>query len=375
MRIVFWLSILGVMYTYLGYPLALFLVSRIRSREIKLDDAYLPNVTLIVTVHNEAGRIERKIANTLEIKYPQEKFEIIFASDASTDGTDAIVRQYSNNGIKLVRAPYRGGKEFAQKCATKQAKGEIFVFSDVATMLQYDGIMKIVSNFADLSVGCVSGEDRFIDDRGRVSGEGAYVKYEMWLRSLETRLNSVVGLSGSFFAARKVVCRNWPTSIPSDFNTLFNSIRYGLRGISDPCSIGLYPNIRDERQEYNRKVRTITRGISALISNISLLNPFKYGLFSWQLFSHKLMRWLVPVFLAVALIANAVLAVDSLFYLLLIIPHLSFYLLSFLGRTSTERSAIYKIPFYFIQVNLAISVAWIKYFCGEHFVAWAPSQR
>lgn len=375
MLALFWASISLIVYTYLGYPLMLMVLSRFRSRTVEAGKDYLPHVTLIVTVFNEEQRLQKKIANTLELDYPRDKLEIIFASDASTDTTDDIIRSYGGKGIKLVRSPYRGGKENAQKCAIEQAKGEIIVFSDVATMLGKDGIRNIVSNFADQSVGCVSSEDRFINPDGTISGEGAYVRYEMWLRSLESRVNSVVGLSGSFFAARKGICKNWPTNIPSDFNTLLNTIRAGYRGISDPHSVGVYNNIKDEKKEFDRKVRTITRGISALFADTSLMNPAAYGMFSWQLISHKLMRWLVPWLLITALFSNAYLAFFKRRCALLLMMQAIFYLSAYLGSRPPHKSYLLKIPFYFIQVNRAIAVAWLRYLKGERFVTWIPSSR
>ncbi len=371
----FWTSVFMIVYTYLGYPLALMALSLFRNRAVEARKEYLPAVTLIVTVFNEAARVERKIANSLELDYPAGRLEIIFASDASTDGTDDIIAGHAREGVTLVRSPQRAGKENAQKCAIEQAKGEIMVFSDVATMLEKDGIRNVVANFADPSVGCVSSEDRFINANGDICGEGTYVKYEMWLRSLESRVNSVVGMSGSFFAARKDVCRNWPTNIPSDFNTLLNTVRAGYRGISDPHSVGIYNNIRDEKKEFDRKVRTITRGISALMANAAMMNPAGFGLFAWQLVSHKLLRWCVPWFLAAAFISNLLLLPGGkLKYALIFIMQLIFYSLA-LKKDSHNSRGIIKLPHYFVQVNRAIAVAWAKYLKGERFVTWSPSKR
>ena len=371
----FWFSVCAVLYAYFGYPLMLLLIILCRKQEVKVGDRFFPSVAIIITAHNESKRIEKKLQNTLQIEYPKDRLDIIVASDASSDTTDQIVTAHSDKGIHLVRSPYRGGKEFAQRCAIEQSSSEIIVFTDVATMLERDGIKKIVSNFADPSIGCVSSQDRFIDEQGQISGEGAYVRYEMWLRSLETKVHSVVGLSGSFFAARRQICRDWPTDIPSDFSTLLNAIRADFRGISDPRSIGMYPNIQDERREFERKVRTITRGISALMAHKALLNPFRYGLFSWQIFSHKLMRWLVPWFLILAFISNFALATGSHFYRLLFIPHIGFYVLAIAGSRLSATNTSLKVPSYFMRTNCAIAISWIKYIKGDRFVTWTPSTR
>src|SRR5207253_3578914 len=148
----------------------------------------------------------------------------------------------------------------------------------------------------------------------RVSGEGVYVRYEMRLRALETEVNSLVGLSGSFFAARREVCRSWAADRQSDFNTVLNSIEMGLRGVLDPDSAGYYENIADSRRERERKVRTVIRGIAVLADNLRMLNPFRYGLFAWQLASHKLCRWFVPFAMIAAFASNAMLAGRSPFY-------------------------------------------------------------
>ena len=386
MHIIFWFSVVFILYAYFGYPFMLAVMARIRNCPVKRDPGYLPSVTLIITVHNEEARIRQKIANTKRIDYPLEGFEVLVASDASTDSTESIVGEESD--FSVVRSEQRLGKEHAQKLAVDQAKGEILVFSDVATLLDPDAIRNIAANFADPSVGCVSSEDRFIDERGHVSGEGAYVKYEMMLRRLETKVCSLVGLSGSFFAARRDVCSNWQIDLQSDFNTLLNAVKQGFRGVSDPKSIGYYKNISDQRKEFERKVRTIVRGLSVIMRNLSILNFFRYGIFSWELFSHKLCRWLVPFFLLLAFTSNLALLSSSSIYTALFCGQLMFYSLAFLhfvlGSGASRRKedrirfrlrSLRAIPYYFFLVNAAMLLAWVKYFSGERNVYWEPSKR
>jgi hypothetical protein len=219
--------------------------------------------------------------------------------------------------------------------------------------------------------------DRFVNQDGRVSGEGAYVKYEMLLRRLETDANSLVGLSGSFFAARREVCRNWAPDLQSDFNTLLNTVRSGLRGVSDPESIGYYKNLADEWKEYERKVRTVVRGISVFMRSISLLNPFKYHLFAWQLLSHKLCRWMVPFALIAAFVANGLLAADSGFYRILFLGQVAFYGLAilYLSTPRLPKIAMFRLPSFFLMVNLSILDAWFRYLRGDRILYWDPSKR
>jgi cellulose synthase/poly-beta-1,6-N-acetylglucosamine synthase-like glycosyltransferase len=377
LQIVFWSSLFFVFYAYVGYPIMLFIMARFKNEPVD-KGSITPFVSFIITAYNEKFQIENKIGNTLEQDYPKERLEIIVASDCSTDGTDEIVRSYEPQGVKLVRATERKGKENAQYHAIDRAAGEILVFSDVATVLTKDGISNIVQNFNDKTVGCVSSVDKFIDPEGKVSGEGAYVKYEMFLRGLEGKVNSLVGLSGSFFAARKTICKEWSTNLPSDFNTLLNSVKIGLRGVLDPDSIGYYHNISDERKEYGRKVRTILRGISVFMKSLDLLNPFRYGLFAWQIFSHKLCRWMVPFAMISALISNLLIIIlfpSSGLYVLLFVMQSVFYALAMLGITFRITGAISKIPAFFVLVNISILRAWFLYFRGESIVMWTPSDR
>jgi cellulose synthase/poly-beta-1,6-N-acetylglucosamine synthase-like glycosyltransferase len=376
MATIFWSSVFFIVYAYLGYPLLLILFSLVKSRPIKKRDT-TPSVSLIITAHNEQARIREKLENTMVLDYPQDRLELIVASDCSTDETDAIVRSFESRGVRLIRAPRRNGKEAAQKLAVQAASGEVLIFSDVATILQPDAISNIVKNFADPTVGCVSSVDKIIDAAGKVSGEGAYVKYEMLLRDLETGANTLVGLSGSFFAARRKVCDNWQPELQSDFSTLLNAVHLGLRGVSDPESVGYYKTITDETKEYERKVRTVLRGIAVFMKSLPMLNPFRYGLFSWQLLSHKLCRWLVPFAMVAVFVSNATLIYSSPFYLSLFILQCAGYGIAIqsIWTKRLSQNPLLKLPTYLVIVNLSILDAWFRYCRGERVVRWKPSQR
>ena len=303
--------------------------------------------------------------------------EIIVASDGSTDGTNEIVKRYEREGLKLLAFDERRGKEFAQKDAVSTARGEVLVFTDVATQLQSDGLREIVGNFADPSVGCVSSEDRLVRSDGRPAGEGLYVKYEMLLRRLESRAYSLVGLSGSFFAARKELCHDFSANMQSDFKTLLNGIQIGLRGVSDADALGYYLDVADQKKELDRKVRTIIRGLTVFFKNTELLNVFNYGLFAYQLFCHKLLRWLVPLFLVTALLSNIYLSFGSTDYFIILICQLAFYGIGFvmLLKKVPPPNFLFKVPAYFLSVNLAIALAWWRYLAGQRVIMWTPSER
>jgi glycosyltransferase involved in cell wall biosynthesis len=375
-EIVFWLSAFLVFYAYFGYPLILCLLSIFHSQKIKKGDI-TPSASFIITAYNEEKLIGQKIKNSLAQDYPRDRLEIIVASDCSSDKTDEIVATYESKGVKLVRSPERKGKENAQKCAVDVASGDIFIFSDVATILDIRGVSNIVKSFYDPTVGCVSSVDKFLDREGNVCGEGVYVKYEMILRQLETKVNTVVGLSGSFFAARRDVCRNWATDLQSDFNTLLNTVKMGLRGVSDPDSSGYYKNISNETEEFDRKVRTVLRGITVLMRNLAILNPLKYGLFSWQVFSHKLCRWLVPFWIILAFWTNLLLVSKSMFYFGLFIIQVCFFGFAFLHvyLNTFSMSRFGKIAGFFVVTNASICRAWLDYITGRRMVKWNPSKR
>jgi len=370
-EVTFWMSVTLILYAYAGYALALLALSRIRNRRV-LKGTSRPRVSFIIAAHNEEQRIRDKILNTLAQDYPTELLEIIVASDCSTDRTDEIVGEFAGR-VRLVRAAERRGKEAAQHLAVLAAGGEILVFSDSATALAPHGVSSIVKNFSDPSVGCVSSIDRCIDERGTVSGEGAYVRYEMLVRELETRVETLVGLSGSFFAARRVVCQRWSVDRQSDFNTLLNSVELGLRGVLDPDSVGYYRTISNPSREFGRKVRTVVRGIAVLAPNLRYLNPFRFGLFAWELASHKICRWLVPFAMVAAFMTNLLLASRSRFYQVTLFLQAGFYLAALVGLRTDAR--ILRLPSFLCVANLAVLMAWLRFARGERIAEWSPSSR
>jgi hypothetical protein len=269
------------------------------------------------------------------------------------------------------------GKEYAQSLAIQAATGDILVFSDVATQIPPESLKKIAEKFADPTIGAISSEDRFISENGETAGEGAYVKYEMWLRALESQRAGLVGLSGSFFAARKQICQIWDTQSPSDFNTALNCSRQGFIAISCPDVLGYYKDIKDTQREYQRKVRTVIRGLTAISRQPGVLNPARFGLFSFQVWSHKIMRWAVPWFLLALFIASIRLAGDGWFYTLALLGQLAAYgvVIAAWRNPSLLGNTPIKLMYFFIQVNLAIADATVSFLSGKRMTVWTPSQR
>ena len=372
---VFWLTVLFLFYTLAGYPLALWVVSCFRNRPHRRG-AITPSVSIIIAAHNEAGGIANKIVNCLELSYPAQNYEIIVASDGCDDGTADIVRSFADRGVQLIEIPERRGKQYAQLQARDQAQGEILVFTDAGVELDPDALQTIVANFADPEVGCASSEDQIIKRPGW-KGEQSYVSFEMGMRRLESRIGSLVTASGSFFAARRSVCEPWHTDKTSDFFVVLNTVSAGMRAVVDSASIGRYGLSRSDSGELQRKVRTIVNGLDVFFMHVGLLNPFRYGFFSWQLVSHKLFRWLMPTAMLVLLISSFFLWKAGPFYQLALLGQVGIYGAGLLALTASSFAQWkpVKLAGYFLMGNAATLMAWFYFLSGEKFVSWQPTQR
>lgn len=372
----FWLAAAFLAYTFAGYPLLLWVVSAVRNRP-HVRAAIEPRIAMIIAAHNEARGISKKLVNCLDLSYPKDKLEVIVASDGSSDKTADIVRSFADRGVKLVEIAERRGKQYAQLQGRLHSQGEILVFTDVGVELESDGLHKIASNFADPAVGCVSSEDRVLKEQKTGMGEKSYVEFEMSMRRMESRIGSLVTASGSFFAARRSVCEDWHADQTSDFFVPLHAVARNLRAVVDPQSIGWYGLARNESDELKRKVRTIVNGLHVFFTHIHLLNAFRYGFFSWQLISHKLFRWLIPVGMALLFVSNCFLWPSGGFYRLVLLLQVGMYgagLLALAARGLAQWKPI-KLAGYFLLGNAATLMAWFYFLSGERFVSWQPTQR
>lgn len=376
MLVLFLLCLLMAIYSYLGYPLLLLLLPR-GVQTISEPRQRARKLAVIIAARNEAGKISQKLDNTLNLARRDFELDLIVASDASDDATDSVVLSYADRGIRLVRSPTRRGKEHAQGLAIAATDAEIIVFTDTGTILPADALVHVRAAFDDPRVGAVSSVDRFITKDGSLQGEGAYVRYEMWLRDLESRYYSLVGLSGSFFAARRAVCERWDDRVQSDFGTALNCVALGMRAISDRRLIGYYRNISDSNKEYQRKVRTITRGMNSLRIRAEVLNFVRFGRFSFEVFSHKVMRWATPWFLVGAVGANVALAPQGAWYRGLLGAQIIFYFAPLASRLLPvlREFALTRLAIYFVEANLAILHATTLVLSGRTILTWEPSKR
>ena len=373
---VFWLSAIFLAYTFVGYPIAVWLLSLVRRRTHR-KAPISPLVAIVIAAHNEERIIRNKLLNSLELEYPADRREIIVVSDASNDRTAEIVRSFAAQGVKLVEASERRGKHFAQMLGFRASRGDILVFTDASVRLEPQVLGKLVSNFADPTIGCVTSVDQVDTEQKSWSGEKLYVQFEMWLRKSEARACSLLGASGSFFAVRRELCDIWEPEMSSDFHLPLHAMMRGLRTIVDPDCVGFYGVVRSEKIELQRKVRTIVHGLDVFFHHLALLNPFRYGIFAWQLLSHKLFRWLSPFAALSLLMANIFLWKAGLSYQSSLLAQVALYGTGLLGFTTEAmlRYRLLKLTNFFVVGSIATLVAWWRYVSGERLVAWNPSER
>ena len=376
MEMAFWLSAAALIYAYAGYPLLLFIVSIFRPLTVRAGD-YQPTVSIIITAYNEELVLAAKLENTLALGYPHELIEIIVASDCSTDRTDDIVRKYSRQGVKLVRQPERLGKTAAQNAAVAQAAGEIILFSDATSLYKTDVVRALIPNFADPTVGCVAGRLIYVDPSESRVGRGArsYWSYETFLKKHESRACSLIGASGCLYAVRRSAYVPLYHEACSDFIIATKMVEQGLRAVYEPNAICTEETNRRSDNELKMRVRVIAQTFTDLWRHRAMLNPIRSGFYAVQLLSHKVMRYLVPVFLLALLGASAILASDFLFYRILLACQLAGYAcgtIAWLLDRMGKRSRLLALPQYFLLANVASVIAIFKFLRGERYARWEP---
>jgi cellulose synthase/poly-beta-1,6-N-acetylglucosamine synthase-like glycosyltransferase len=382
MEIVFWAIIILLSYTYGGYTLAILFVSLLYNRPVERDDGYEPFVTFLITAYNEERDLARKLDNTLGLDYPEDKLEILVASDGSTDGTDDIVKSYAEKDrrVRLLRVEGRVGKTATQNQAVAAARGEVIVFSDATTEYREDAVRKLVRNYADPAVGAVSGKYAYRTEEGSSMGLSTILfwTYENFIKSRQTRVRTITGCCGCIYSVRKSAYVPLPRTIISDLVEPLKIIEGGHRVVFESEAIAFETTTEKVREEFGMRVRVITRGMNGILYVSHLLNPFKYPFVSFQLLSHKVLRWLVPLQLLVLLGASIVLAGQAWYYALALALQLLFYGLALLGLLLEQfgrRSRLTAIPLYFCVVNIASLAGMVNLLRGERKVVWETTRN
>jgi cellulose synthase/poly-beta-1,6-N-acetylglucosamine synthase-like glycosyltransferase len=376
-KIVFWLGASALCYTYAGYPVLVAAVARLRPRRVARDEKFMPAVSVVITAYNEERDLAAKLDNTLTLDYPTDKLEIIVASDCSNDRTDEIARSFAARGVVLHRQPERLGKTAAQNSAVEIARGEIILFSDATTLYRPDVLRAMLPNFADATVGCVAGRLVYVDPASSSVGQGArsYWGYETFLKRGESRAGSLIGVSGCLYAVRRAAYVPLYNEACSDFIIATKMVEQNLRAVYEPAAVCTEETNRRTDKEMRMRVRVITQTFTDLWRHRAMMNPLRGGFYAVQLVSHKLMRYLVPVFLVVVFAASLALAPRSWFYALAALAQTVFYAAALAGlllERAGARSSLLALPQYFVLANAAALVACYKFARGERYARWEP---
>lgn len=383
MLVLFWGLVSLIIYTYVFFPALVIVRGLIWRRPFKSEEMIPPPfVSVIVAAYNEEQVIAEKLDNILSLDYPRGRLEVVIASDGSTDNTNAIVQRYKENGVKLLSLP-RQGKAAALNAAVYASQGEILVFSDANSIYKPDALRALVSPFADPAVGGVAGDQCYLKKKGGSSvnaGERFYWNYDRIMKQFESRAGNTISATGAIYAICRSLFQRIPEGVTDDFVTSTSVIAQGYRLVFTPAAVAYEPVAESNSMEFGRKVRVITRGLRAVfVTRIQLLNPFRYGFYAIQLFSHKALRRLIVYPLLLLLFVNPFLWRAHIFYQLAMVGQLIFYGSGFLGLllngTRFGRMKIFSIPFYFCLVNVAVLVASMNVLRGQQIRSWAPQRN
>jgi len=391
LKLFFWIALLVIFYSYLGYGIVLFGIIKLKralgkGKKFEGNEDYAPDVTLFVAAYNEKEYLDEKVANSRSLDYPKEKITQLWVTDGSDDGTPGLLKKYTD--VTVLHEPARKGKIAAMNRGMKHVKTPIVIFSDGNTNLGKQSIKEIVKLFRNPKVGCVSGEKRIYAkaaDTASGSGEGLYWKYESQLKKWDAELYSVVGAAGELFAIRTELWQEVEKdTLLDDFMI---SLRVAMKGFTiqyNPEAYAIENASANVREELKRKIRISAGGIQSVVRLAALLNVFKYGVLSFQYISHRVLRWtLTPLLLLLILPINFILAwheglIGLGLYSLLFWGQVLFYLAALLGWFFENRSIRFKllfVPYYFFIMNLSVFLGFGRYLKGNQSVNWERAER
>jgi cellulose synthase/poly-beta-1,6-N-acetylglucosamine synthase-like glycosyltransferase len=373
--VLFWSCCLLLTYVYVLYPVLVAFLAKRYGRPVRRGES-LPTVTIIVTAYNEEKCIRAKLDNLAELNYPPGLVDVIVASDASSDRTEAIVSSYDRSQVRVLRIEGRQGKTACQNAAASSAKGEILIFTDATTRLHNDAARRLVENFADAAVGCVAGRLDYVTDIENATGSGgrAYWDYEVRLRAGESLLGSLIGVSGCLYAVRRSAYRYIHPHLISDFVVAMRMREQELRTVLAVEAVCFESTLDRGHEELAMRTRVAARSLNAIVAERRFLNPAKYGLFAWQLWSHKVLRYATPLIWLIAIGANLALASQTP-YLVLLIAQFALIVagvMGFLLQQSGHNLGPLARPYYFLLTNVASLIATLRYLQGERMVTWTP---
>lgn len=381
-ELLFWLSVGGVVYAYFGYPLMVWIISRcypdpVAAQHKLPPQSEWPMVTLLIAAYKEERVILPRLLNATLLDYPIDKLEILVGVDGEEDLTGELVRDFTDSRVRLLQYPVRRGKASVLNDSVPQAQGKIIVFSDANTMTQFDSIKQLVRHFRDDRVGAVCGKLELIDPASGHNVDGIYWKYENFLKGCEGRINGLLGVNGGIYALRKDLYEPIPTNaIVDDFVIGMRVHMRDRRLIYDPTAIALEETPDTIGQEFQRRTRIGAGGFQSLKWLWPLLNPAQ-GWIAYTFWSHKIYRWLCPLFMITAFITNTLLVLRP-FYQCLLIGQILFYALAICGigqATSTRMPRMLRLPAMFVSMNAALLVGLGRSLRGIRGGTWKRTER
>jgi cellulose synthase/poly-beta-1,6-N-acetylglucosamine synthase-like glycosyltransferase len=371
-------AIAGIIYAYVGYPCVLWLISRFKPAKPFTSSDQL-SLTMIIAAHNEEASIRKKLEETLALDYPTERLQIIVASDGSTDGTDRIVREFATQGVKLVTITDRLGKTNAQNIAVEHAAGSVLIFSDATTVYDSQALRNLAGAYCDPRVGAASGRYDYYDPTSGSptgSGSAAFWSLENWIKRMQSRIETLSGCCGCIYSVRRSLYSELRPEIISDLVQPLHVLLKGHRVAFQERAQAWEEATRTAGDEFRMRVRVATRGMKGLLSVPSLLNPWSHPWVAFQLWSHKIARWCIPLFLLCLLAGSGLLASDPLFsrILMLQIAFYGFALASMLVPV-IKRSRLLSLPLYFCTINTAFLLGMLHVIRGHQYNVWQPLRR
>ncbi|MEZ2345747.1 glycosyltransferase family 2 protein [Terriglobus sp. RCC_193] len=375
--ILFWTCATAIGYTYVGYPTLLCLITRFR-KHCATTPSTSPTLTLLICAHDEAANIGRKLLQCLELNYPKEKLQILVASDGSTDATEDVVRFFSPEGVELIVVPQQAGKTNAQNVAIRSAKGEIVVFSDATTEYHPDALQYLAGAFVDPNVGAVSGRYTYYDLSSSSVGVAsrAYAGYDNQIREMQSAAGSLTGCCGCIYAVRRSLYTPLDPSIISDLVEPMHVLLQGAKVKFEPRALAREDVGHNAAKEFSMRVRVIARALTGLASVRQLLAPWKHPWIALQLFSHKLLRYAVPLFL-IGMLASSWMLRASTVYGVLLALQFAFYAIAALVAIvpSLQKGKFLSLPMYFCVMNGAALWGTVKFLRGQRYAVWKPQRE
>lgn len=368
LEFIFWICLVIVFYTYIGYGIVLYLMVKVKELFCKENDMStpeaksLPEVTLLVAAYNEEDVVEEKMKNSLALDYPADKLHFMWVTDGSTDQTNTMLERYGC--VKILYQSERQGKTSALNRAMDYVKTPIVVFTDANTMINRESIREIVACFEDSKVGCVAGEKRIAmkeKDNAASGGEGLYWKYESALKRLDGRLYSAMGAAGELFSIRTELFEKMDSdTLLDDFILSMRIVQRGYKIAYCAEAYAIENGSADMNEERKRKVRIAAGGLQSIWRLRELMNVFKHGIVSFQYVSHRVLRWSVTPLALFALLPLNVLLVfvsDNPVYGVLLVAQILFYALAYGGYVLSKKQIKNKylyVPYYFTFMNINV---------------------